>query len=115
MFRSNGRTNYVISELVLDYERKWARPIAIHYTQLGLNRLPLLRSAKLDALLDNVRRKLVLRKGSNIFGDQFDHFVPIFRLAMFDDVLRNVISKCIGDEKISVRMDFGHRRALLGV
>ena len=54
-------TNYVVAVLILHHQLQRTRAIAMQSCQLCHDGLPLLISPELDALLDDIRGKLVLR------------------------------------------------------
>lgn len=66
--------------------------------------------SKLNTLLDHVACKLVLREHKQLGHDNFDHTRSILLFAIFNDVLNNIVSELVRDERSGAGMEFTQNR-----
>ena len=102
--RRLGLTDNVVAVLISHQMLHGRISLFIQRAEGGHHFLPLLVASELDALLDDVAGELVLGVHDDMRRDDGNDLGSIFRPAMLDDVLRNVISVLIDDEIRSAGM-----------
>jgi hypothetical protein len=102
-------TYYIVPIIILDQSKRIAffRAWAIWFLDhLQHDFPPLVVRSEHQALLNDIAGKLVLREVEQVCLDQTDDFRTIFRSAMFDDVLSDVVAVLIGDEVGTASVEF---------
>ena len=91
-------TNYVVSELVPNELLHWCISILINGTDKCNNLLTVFEASILETSLDHITSIFVHRINHDLRINHVAQFSTVLQVAMFDDVLNNVVAILVYDK-----------------
>jgi len=90
--------DHVVAILITDQRQRRAFAFLINRSHGGHDFLPFFVRTELNALLDNVAGKFVLREVGKLAGHQRDELATVVICAMFNNMLGDIVAELIDNE-----------------